>query len=65
MSAKILCPPEQIDQERRFFDALAAARKIQASGDRLALLDEKGSDDRSIQKGDAADAKALSEAQAT
>ncbi len=42
MSANVICPPELVDQERRFFNALTAARRIQTSGDLLMLLDENG-----------------------
>ena len=42
MAAKVRCPPEQVDQEKRFFAALSAARKLKVTRDRLLLLDENG-----------------------
>lgn len=41
-AAEIDCPAESLEQEKRFFSALAAAREVRVSRERLVLLDESG-----------------------
>lgn len=40
--AKMVCAPERLEQEKRFFNALAAVRHIRLDDEQLLLLDRSG-----------------------